>query len=83
MRRDHAEPLEKTNVLGRSFEAEVFVSTGGGDAPPWRPLDQPALEYKFSHQIEGQPYIARGVTFMIDGGHMRLSMQHPASDSRE
>ena len=44
--------------------------------------DQPALEYKFSHQIDGQPYIARGVAFMIDGGHMRLSMQHSASDSR-
>jgi len=41
---------------------------------------QPALEYQFHHEIDGQPYVARGVTFMIDGGHMRLSMWHPLSD---
>lgn len=40
---------------------------------------RPALEYEFSHQLEGHPYIARGVTLMVDGGHMRISMWHPAS----
>jgi hypothetical protein len=42
---------------------------------------QPALEYQFNQKIAGQPYVARGVTFMIDGGHMRLSMLHPNGDS--
>ena len=38
---------------------------------------QPALEYEFKHQIEGLSYVAHGVTFMVDGGYMRLSMWHP------
>ena len=38
----------------------------------------PALEYQFSSRIEETQYIARGVSFMIDGGHMRISMLHPA-----
>jgi hypothetical protein len=42
---------------------------------------RPALEYEFSHRLEGIPYIGRGVTMMIDGGHIRVSMWHPASDS--
>ena len=41
---------------------------------------QPALEYVFNHQVEGVPYVGRGITFMVDGGHIRLSMWHPASD---
>lgn len=41
---------------------------------------QPALEYQFNHEIYGQPYVARGVIFMIDGGHMRVSMWHPVGD---
>jgi len=40
----------------------------------------PGLEYEFSQRIEGQPYVARGVIFMIDGGHMRISMLHASSD---
>ncbi len=40
----------------------------------------PGLEYKFSQTIKERPYIARGVIFMIDGGHMRISMLHPSSD---
>lgn len=40
----------------------------------------PALEYQFSQQIQGQPYVARGVIFMIDGGHMRISMLHSVND---
>lgn len=42
----------------------------------------PALEYRFSHRDNGQPYIARGVTFMIDGGHMRVSMWHPINEPK-
>lgn len=42
----------------------------------------PALEYEFSHQIEGRPYVARGVTLMIDGGHMRISMWYPANSPK-
>ena len=43
---------------------------------------QVALEYQFSHQIDGQPYVARGVIFMIDGGYMRVSMWHPTNDPK-
>jgi hypothetical protein len=43
---------------------------------------RPALEYEFSHRLEGIPYIGRGVTMMIDGGHIRVSMWHPAGDSK-
>jgi hypothetical protein len=42
----------------------------------------PALEYKFSHSIDGVPYIARGVTLMIDGGHIRVSMWHPSEQTK-
>lgn len=42
---------------------------------------QPALEYEFKHDVAGVPYVARGVTFMVDGGHMRISMWHPVEDS--
>ena len=42
---------------------------------------QPAMEYEFSHRVEGVGYLARGVTFMIDGGHIRLSMWSPVGDS--
>lgn len=41
---------------------------------------RPAIEYQFAHRIEGIAYIGRGITLMIDGGHIRLSMWHPASD---
>ena len=41
---------------------------------------QPALEYEFNHKVESVPYVGRGITFMVDGGYMRLSMWHPASD---
>lgn len=41
----------------------------------------PALEYQFAHQIEGQPYVGRGVLFMIDGSHMRVSMWYPAGST--
>jgi hypothetical protein len=41
---------------------------------------QPALEYEFNHKVESVPYVGRGITFMVDGGYMRLSMLHPASD---
>jgi hypothetical protein len=41
---------------------------------------QHALEYEFNHQIESVPYVGRGITFMVDGGYIRLSMWHPASD---
>lgn len=43
---------------------------------------QPALEYQFSFRIEDRPYIGRGVTFMIDGGHIRVSMLHPTNDPK-
>jgi hypothetical protein len=42
----------------------------------------PAIEYKFDHRVEGQPHVAYGTTFMIDGGYMRLSMLCPSSDPR-
>lgn len=41
---------------------------------------RPAMEYEFSHRLEGIPYIGRGVTMMIDGGYIRMSMWYPASD---
>lgn len=44
-------------------------------------LGMPALEYSYKHRVEGIPFIAKGVTFMIDGGHIRLSMWYPSADS--
>lgn len=41
----------------------------------------PAMEYTLSQVIEDVPMTSRGVTFMIDGGHMRLSMLHVTSDA--
>jgi hypothetical protein len=41
---------------------------------------QPALEYEFNHQVNSLSYVGRGITFMVDGGHIRVSMWHPASD---
>ena len=38
---------------------------------------QPAMEYAYDHKLDGVPYVARGVTFMVDGGYMRVSMWHP------
>ena len=43
---------------------------------------QPALEYEFNHQIEGLPYVGRGITFMVDGGYIRVSMWHPATEPK-
>ncbi len=40
----------------------------------------PAIEYKFSYLIENFAMIAHGIVFMIDGGHMRLSMMHISDD---
>ena len=40
----------------------------------------PGLEYQFSHRIESTSYITRGVAFMIDGGHIRISMSHSANE---
>jgi hypothetical protein len=44
-------------------------------------LGMPALEYSYMHRVEGIPFIAKGVTFMVDGGHARLSMWYPSADS--
>ena len=41
---------------------------------------QSALEYEFNHRVESLPYVGRGITFMVDGGYMRLSMWHPVGD---
>jgi hypothetical protein len=43
---------------------------------------QPALEYEFKHQVAGVPYVGRGITLMVDGGYMRISMWHPAEDHK-
>jgi hypothetical protein len=43
---------------------------------------RPAVEYEFAHRLEGIAYVGRGVTVMVDGGHIRVSMWHPASDSK-
>lgn len=44
-------------------------------------LGYPALEYEFKFLRDATPYVARGVTFMIDGGNMRLSMWSPAAST--
>lgn len=41
---------------------------------------QPALEYEVSHYVESVPYVNRGITLMVDGGHIHLSMRHPTND---
>lgn len=43
---------------------------------------QPALEYEFKQRVAGVPYMSRGVTFMVDGGHIRISLWHPADDAK-
>lgn len=40
----------------------------------------PASRYQFSFDNDGKPYVARGIIFMVDGGHIRLSMMHAADD---
>jgi hypothetical protein len=44
-------------------------------------LGMPAIEYSYKHNVEGIPFMAKGVTFMIDGGYIRLSMWYPSADS--
>lgn len=64
--------------------ASMILSTEKGQATQSRRTTfhgQPALEYQFTHEIAGQPYVGRGVTFAIDGGYMRLSMWHAVSAS--
>lgn len=45
-------------------------------------LGRPANLFTFHHQVNETPYIGRGVVFVVDGGHIRLSMWHPADDKR-
>jgi hypothetical protein len=68
-----------------SYIKEMVVIAENGEMQFSRRLTfrgQPAIEYQLSHRIEGHPYIARGVAFMIDGGYMRVSMWHPTSDPK-
>lgn len=39
----------------------------------------PAMEYSFNHVLEGMDYVARGVTFIVDGGYIRISAWAPQS----
>jgi hypothetical protein len=68
--------------LAGSFQS-IVKTTGGNHESSSRTTFRglPALRYKMSFDyVDGKPYVARGVIFMIDGGHMRLSMLHPAND---
>lgn len=63
------------SVVAHSASGKILASKGVTF------LGMPALEYSYKHRVEGIPFIAKGVTFMIDGGHVRLSMWYPSADS--
>jgi hypothetical protein len=44
-------------------------------------VGMPAIEYAISFRIEDVPMIARGIAFVVDGGHMRVSMLYPRVDT--
>lgn len=78
------EPASMDAYLDGHLKSMVQVTNSGQIKSSRRTtfLGMPALEYTFTHRVEGRPFVAKGVTFMIDGGHMRLSMWYPADDSR-
>jgi len=43
-------------------------------------LGFPAIEYKYTHKIEGVPVIGRGVVLLVDGEHIRLSQIYATND---
>ena len=47
---------------------------------PLRFLGFPAIEYQFSHTIEDMPVMGRGVVFIVDGDHIRLSQIYAPDD---
>ncbi|MDL1959243.1 MAG: hypothetical protein LWX01_06050 [Deltaproteobacteria bacterium] len=40
----------------------------------------PAMEYKYTHTIEGVPFVGHGIVFIVDGDHIRLSHIYTAND---
>lgn len=44
-------------------------------------LGFPAIEYQYTHKIEGVPVIGRGIVLLVDGEHIRLSQIYPTDDS--
>ncbi len=43
-------------------------------------LGHASLDYLYTQDIHGQRFGSRGVIFMLDGGHVRLSMWYPLDD---
>ncbi|MCK4739446.1 MAG: hypothetical protein KAT46_05815 [Deltaproteobacteria bacterium] len=43
-------------------------------------LGFPAIEYKYTHKIEGVPVIGRGIVLIVDGEHIRLSQLYVIND---
>lgn len=44
-------------------------------------LGFPAIEYQYTHKIEGVPVIGRGIVLLVDGEHIRLSQIYATNDS--
>lgn len=40
-----------------------------------------AIEYQYTHKIAGVPVIGRGIVFLVDGEHIRLSQIYATNDS--
>lgn len=67
----HLKSIVSSSVEGKVLESKRITFLG-----------MPALSYTFQHKIEGVPFTGKGVTFMIDGGHMRLSVWFPSGDKQ-
>ncbi|MER2513692.1 MAG: hypothetical protein ABTQ25_14950 [Nitrosomonas ureae] len=44
-------------------------------------LGFPAIEYQYTHKIEGVPVIGRGIILLVDGDHIRLSQIYATNDN--
>jgi hypothetical protein len=44
-------------------------------------LGFPAIEYEYVHKLDGTPVVGRGLVFILDGEHIRLSQVHVADDT--
>lgn len=67
----HLKSMVSSSVEGKIVESKRITFLG-----------MPALSYTFQHKIEGAPFTGKGVTFMIDGGYMRLSVWFPSGDKQ-
>jgi len=67
------------DLIAAHFDGLIRGLMFGSDNPDQkyanriRLLGLPALEYQYSHTIQGVPVVGRGIVVMVDGNHIRLS----------